>query len=733
MLRLYYAWLATLLNAVLVATRLVGIPTVPFNSSDSGSYPIKSVKALVVDSQYAESRDEAGETLIPPSLQDFAKTFAEDLHNTLDFDVGVSIGKEPTSDVIFLTLGDPGKYTDASGALTSEGYTLSVNSSGIFISGASPLGVWWGTRTVLQQAVLSNGSLPYGEAVDVPGWKIRGMMLDAARHYYPPEFIIELCSYTSFFKQNTFHIHLSDNLYNNVNLYSREQSLELYARFRLWSDSEDLAGLNKYKNESYTKEEFEEIQSVCASRGVTVIPEIEAPGHSLVIVQWKPELGLGDNLSLLNISHPETIPTMKTIWSTFLDWFHSKTVHIGADEYTGDVNDYNRFVNEMADYIYEVSGKFIRIWGTFPPKPEYDNVNQSVSIQHWAFFEDNPYHDYILNNYSVLNSDDTYYTVNKYSRSYPQVVNVARTFNGNPATGGIWQPYIFDTKDASNNPEKSNPLVLGAVTPLWNDYGANASVFSEAYYAWKDGIPALADKQWGGDLSASEFSSAFSTLLPSIPAQNLDRAIPSLSSTIFNYTSRDRVDRQYFTAIATWKETAVVDQSGNGYDASTDCPLTAEESALSISSSCTFKTPLSSKGRDYTLSLKLRVDELGKDATLISGRDSSLMLTPNLTLFASGNYYRLNSTVPVGQWINLSIIGRGNQTFASVQETSIEEPLPTIGSTAATEEEFLAILGINGVSFVWAPIAIEAPLKQIGGSNSGWTGQLAAMSLSSVA
>ncbi|OTA93274.1 glycoside hydrolase family 20 protein [Hypoxylon sp. CO27-5] len=728
----YYVWLATLSNAVLVASRLVGIPTIPFDSSSSESYPIKSIKALVVDSQYAESRDEAGETLIPPSLQDFAKTFAEDLHNTLDVDIGVSIGKEPTLDVIFLTLGDPGKYTDASGAQTSEGYTLSINSSGIFISGASPLGVWWGTRTVLQQAVLSNGSLPYGEVVDAPGWKIRGMMLDAARHYYPPEFITELCSYISFFKQNTFHIHLSDNLYNNVNVYSREQSLELYARFRLWSDSEDLAGLNKYKNESYTKEQFEEIQSACASRGVTVIPEIEAPGHSLVIVQWKPELGLSNDLSLLNISHPETIPTMKIIWSTFLDWFHSKTVHIGADEYTGDVNDYNRFVNEMADYIYETSGKFIRIWGTFPPKPEYDNVNQSVSIQHWAFFEDNPYHDYILNNYSVLNSDDTYYTVNKYSRGYPQVVNVALTFNGNPATGGIWQPYIFDTKNSSNNPEKSNPLVLGAVTPLWNDYGANASVFSEAYYAWKDGIPALADKQWGGDLSASEFTSAFSTLLPSIPGQNLDRAIPSISSTIFNYTSKDRVDSQYFTAIGAWKETAVVDQSGNGYDATTNCPLTAE-SALSISSSCAFKTPLSSKGRDYTLSLKLRVDELGKDATLVSGGDSSLMLTPNLTLFASGNYYRLNSTVPLGQWVNLSIIGRGNQTFASVQETSIEEPLPTAGSTTATEEEFLAILGINGVSFVWAPIAIEAPLSQIGGANSGWTGQLAAMVLSSVA
>lgn len=165
----------------------MGIPTIPFTTSNDGAYPITSLKGVLVDSRFTESRDETGETLIPPSLQDFAKTFVDDLHSVLGLDIDVSIGDESTSDTIFLTLGDPSKYTDASGSLTSEGYTLSVNSSGVVISGASPLGVWWGTRTILQQAVLSNGSLSYGEAYDAPGWKTRGMMLDAARHYYPPE------------------------------------------------------------------------------------------------------------------------------------------------------------------------------------------------------------------------------------------------------------------------------------------------------------------------------------------------------------------------------------------------------------------------------------------------------------------------------------------------------------------------------------------------------------------
>lgn len=136
--------------------------------------------------------------------------------------------------------------------------------------------------------------------------------LDAGRHYYPPDFLVEMCSYLSFFKQNTFHLHLSDNLYNNVDRYSREESLKRYAAFRLWSDEPAVAGLNRRANESFTREQFDHIQTQCAHRGVTIIPENKAPGHALVIVQWKPQLGLED-LSMLNISHPETIPTLETI------------------------------------------------------------------------------------------------------------------------------------------------------------------------------------------------------------------------------------------------------------------------------------------------------------------------------------------------------------------------------------------------------------------------------------
>jgi hexosaminidase len=109
--------------------------------------------------------------------------------------------------------------------------------------------------------------------------------------------------------------------------------------------------------------------------------------------------------------------------------------------------------------------------------------------------------------------------------------------------------------------------------------------------------------------------------------------------------------------------------------------------------------------------LSLKVDKLADrtNTTLITGSDSALMLTPNITLFASGSYYRLNTTIPMGRWVDLEIRGKGNGTFASV----------TAGGET-TREEFQTKMGINGERFHWDVIAVEAPIETVG----GWTGEL---------
>jgi hexosaminidase len=168
------------------------------------------------------------------------------------------------------------------------------------------------------------------------------------RHYYPPDFVIEMCAYMSYFKQNVFHLHLSDHVWNPANLYTHELALELYAGFRPSSDDPAIAGLPRPSNETYSPSVFENIQQECAARGVTIVPELESPGHSIATTDWKPELALAD-FSMLNISYPETIPVVQTYWKALLPGFHSKVVHIGADEYASNlVDEYTYFVNTMS-------------------------------------------------------------------------------------------------------------------------------------------------------------------------------------------------------------------------------------------------------------------------------------------------------------------------------------------------------------------------------------------------
>ena len=173
-MRLILVTLAAVSGAV--ADVLSGLPSVPFSPTANASLHVSTLTKIIVDSKYAQSRDTEGETLIPPSLEDFAKTFGEDLA-TFDWDLLVKTGTVQEPNSIFLTLGNNDEYINDAGQKTSEGYTFNVKTNGIVISGASPLGVWWGTRTIIQQLLLGTGSIPVGNGVDRPSWATRGLMV----------------------------------------------------------------------------------------------------------------------------------------------------------------------------------------------------------------------------------------------------------------------------------------------------------------------------------------------------------------------------------------------------------------------------------------------------------------------------------------------------------------------------------------------------------------------------
>lgn len=159
------------------------MPTTPFTEA-AGFYSLHSLQSIVVDARYAAEVDNDGQTLIPPTLQQFAETFQGDLESSLGIRVPLLQGLRPSANSVFLTLDkNTSKFQDVAGRPTLEGYSLTVDDDGIVIAGASPLGAWWGTRSVIQAAVVNGNdlSIPHGFGVDAPGWATRGVMVSLSR------------------------------------------------------------------------------------------------------------------------------------------------------------------------------------------------------------------------------------------------------------------------------------------------------------------------------------------------------------------------------------------------------------------------------------------------------------------------------------------------------------------------------------------------------------------------
>ncbi|ETS03312.1 glycoside hydrolase [Trichoderma reesei RUT C-30] len=696
--------------AALARAQLLGIPTVPFDISSDQTFDLSKVHAVVVDIAHSSTRNEDGLTLIPPTLWGFAETFRNDLAG-IGINTVLLPGSNAIRDSIYLTLDhDKAQFLNAAGNKTSEGYRLTVTSTGVTVSGASPLGAWWGTRTILQQALINDKKLKLGTGIDSPGWSERGMMLDVGRHYYPAEFLAEMCSYLSFFKQNVFHLHLSDHVWDPAKLGSHELALQLYAAFRVGSADPEVAGLARPVNETYSPSEFDKLQQSCARRGVTILPELESPGHSMATTDWRPEIALAD-FSMLNLSHPETLPTVKSYWKAVINNFHSKVVHIGADEYDSNfINEYSTFVNEMSAYIRSISGKSTRIWGTFPPSsaPGAVNVDKDVTIQHWQIGQDNGLFDFIDKGYSIVNSDDYFYLDLKYSDGnvYPKELDIQRVFHGAP-DGSAFAPNILDNANATNNPPRDSPNVLGHLAVVWNDWGPNASTYHEAYYMVRNGLPALADKQWGGSLQEKDYASLFATLQPAVPDQNLDQRIPSKGSTIVSYS---------FGRGSLLSAVAVLDGSGNNYHGHLKNGAYVSGGALQLNGrGAHLRTPLTSKGRNYTLSFSVLPKAHG--GTLFSGPDSSFLngngTSTKLMLVSHNIAYPVNLTLPLNEWSDVTVQGIGPQTFISVGKQ---------------RQEVTILMGIWGGYMQEGPMAIEAPIQTIG---QGFNGQMKDIKLSS--
>lgn len=491
----------------------------------------------------------------------------------------------------------------------------------------------------------------------------------------------DLCTYASFFKINEMHLHASDNLWDPVWLYGDNNTnwMKLYAGFRFQPHTgSPIEGLVPRKNESWTKGEFLAMQETCTSRGVTIIPEIDTPGHSLVINQWKPQLMENGTPDHLNLSHPETIPTIKSIWDEFLPWFTTSEVSIGADEYDANLaNDYIAFVNEMSDYVKQQSGKSVRIWGTNEPS-NTSRVSTDITIQHWDFPGDDIPNQLMSKGYSVINSEQTFlYLDGKTSDGgqFPQELNQTLMWEGAPDGKG-WAPNIFTTNDPINNTAINNPLLRGSIMALWNDWGNNATTALEIYYQLARSLAVFGEKTWSGSearssaLTRDQFDAVYPMLNAAAPGQNLNRVYKS---------QHGNVVYQY-------------DNVKNG-----------------------LSTGVDSIGPPYTLTFTVKPSLKSSDTGLLfSGIDSKLHVS-TLTFEATGQLYTLNYTLSSDAWTNVAIHATRDYTYAVIDG---DESTPWYWYTS---------MDIWGERIQLGNMSFAAPAQQIGGG--GFEGSIKNVSL----
>lgn len=234
-------------------------------------------------------------------------------------------------------------------SLESEGYLLATDNIKIQIQANSGSGLYYGFQTLIQffpTPEYSNKiSIPFVKIYDKPEFKWRGLHLDVCRHFFPVDFIKKYIDNMSKYKLNTFHWHLTEDQGWRIEIKKYPKLTEIGSKRKetiLEKNFNPYIGDGIPHGGFYTQEEIKEIVEYAKKRYVTIVPEIEMPGHSQAALAAYPEYGCTDQKLEVwtkwgvteNIYCPkeETFQFLTDILDEVCDLFPSEYIHIGGDE-----------------------------------------------------------------------------------------------------------------------------------------------------------------------------------------------------------------------------------------------------------------------------------------------------------------------------------------------------------------------------------------------------------------
>ncbi|MCE5250265.1 beta-N-acetylhexosaminidase [bacterium] len=228
--------------------------------------------------------------------------------------------------------------------LGDEGYSLKVSWESVIISAQKPAGVFYGIQTFRQMIMSGDDSwrfsrsIPAVEISDKPSYTWRGFQLDCSRHFMSLDFVKRYIDLLAYHKMNVFHWHLTDDQGWRIEI---KRYPELTRAGAFYGDGDNRHG------GYYTQDEAREIVAYAKSRYITVVPEIEMPGHATAAIAAYPELSCagkplkvestwGIHPNLFCAGKESTFEFIENVLTELCDIFPSPYIHIGGDEAVKD-------------------------------------------------------------------------------------------------------------------------------------------------------------------------------------------------------------------------------------------------------------------------------------------------------------------------------------------------------------------------------------------------------------
>ena len=286
----------------------------------------------------------SGNFTISPETKFYTNLSAESRQALTDYLEGTSLGSVPFAESATGNNGIELNLCDSSIVTGNEAYRIEIDKKGIRLSASTETGIFYGLQTLLQLLNNSdNKTLPALTINDSPRFPYRGLHLDVSRHFFDKEFVKKQLDAMAYFKMNRLHWHLTDGAGWRIEIkkYPRLTSFAAWRQFdklhdwwvggRTFCEQDDPRAVGGY----YTQDDIREVVAYAAERHITIIPEIEMPGHSEEVLATYPELSCSGKPYVnadFCIGTEKTFEFLENVLLEVIDLFPSEYIHIGGDE-----------------------------------------------------------------------------------------------------------------------------------------------------------------------------------------------------------------------------------------------------------------------------------------------------------------------------------------------------------------------------------------------------------------